>query len=324
MPFEFEFRDAYIVYFFTAVAAILVVEALYLVFFAAADNRTRLNRRLKVMKTETDRQEILLRLRRERGLTSDGDFRLPIEALSRLVLQSGLTIGLGRLAAIAAGMGVVPFIGMLVWQGDPIKAAAAGFFGGILLPLFILRTLRNRRHLKFGSQFPDAIDMITRSLKAGHPIPVAIALVAREMPDPVGSEFGLVADEVTYGAELESALRDMQSRVGQEDLPLFVTAVAIQSATGGNLREILDNISSVIRQRFKMRRKVKAISAEGRFSALALSALPLILFGVIMLISPDFYGEVWHLPLTQIGLGATAGWMLFGNIIMHKMVKFRI
>ena len=115
--------------------------------------------------------------------------------------------------------------------------------------------------------------MIVRSLKAGHPVPVAIGLVARELPDPIGTEFGLVADEVTYGSDLVTALRKMQGRVGQEDLPLFITAVSIQSSTGGNLREILQGLSDVIRQRIKMRRKIQSISAEGRISAYFLTAL---------------------------------------------------
>ena len=98
------------------------------------------------------------------------------------------------------------------------------------------------------------------------------------MPDPIGTEFGIAADEITYGADVETAMRNLYFRVGQEDLPLFVTAVAIQGSTGGNLSEILSNLSGVIRQRFKMRRKIRALAAEGRFSALFLSALPVAVF----------------------------------------------
>ena len=116
-----------------------------------------------------------------------------------------------------------------------------------------LRFLRKRRHKLFGIQLPEALELITRSLKAGHPVPVAISMVAREMPDPIGTEFGVVADEVTYGSDLVSALQSMYDRVGHEDLPLFVTAVSIQSTSGGNLREILDGLSTVIRDRGKLR-----------------------------------------------------------------------
>jgi tight adherence protein B len=172
--------------------------------------------------------------------------------------------------------------------------------------------------------FPDAIDIIVRSLRAGHPVPVAISMVSRELRDPIGSEFGIVTDEITYGADLETAMRNLYFRVGTDDLPLFVTAVAIQSSTGGNLGEILENLSAVIRQRFKMRRKIKALSAEGRASALILSSLPFGMFAIINFLVPTFYASVWDQDLTKIGLLLAAGWMSIGNFIMYRMVNFRI
>jgi tight adherence protein B len=192
-----------------------------------------------------------------------------------------------------------------------------------LLPVMALRMRRNRRQMKFALQFPEAIELIVRSLKAGHPVPVAMAMVAREMPDPIGTEFGMMTDEVTYGADLVTALINMQVRVGQEDLPLFVTAVSIQSSTGGNLREILQNLTDVIRQRIKMRRKIRAISAEGRISAIFLTAMPVLLFGALNVMSPDYYGSVWDKPMTIWGLGGAVAWLGVGNLMMKKMISFR-
>ena len=149
-------------------------------------------------------------------------------------------------------------------------------------------------------------------------------MVARELPDPMGSEFGIASDEITYGADLETAMRNLYFRVGQDDLPLFVTAVAIQGSTGGNLSEILENLSAVIRQRFKMRRKIRALAAEGRASALILSSLPIAMFGIINFVSPDFYSSVWHESITKIALGVAACWMGVGNFIMYRLVNFRI
>ena len=162
----------------------------------------------------------------------------------------------------------------------------------VIVPLKTLKFRRNRRHKIFGVQLPEALELITRSLKAGHPVPVAIAMVSREMPDPIGSEFGIVADEVTYGSDLVSALRNLYDRVGQEDLPLFVTAVSIQSSSGGNLREILDGLSTTIRDRGKLKRKVRAISTEGRMSAYILTAVPCLLGAAIMVLMPHFYTSV--------------------------------
>ena len=197
-------------------------------------------------------------------------------------------------------------------------------FSATVLPLFVLRLMRARRQKKFAAQFPDALDIIVRSLRAGHPVPIAVNMVGREMGDPIGSEFGIVTDEVTYGADLETAMRNLYCRIGSDDLPLFVTAVAIQGSTGGNLGEILQNLSGVIRDRFKMRRKIRALAAEGRASAMILSALPIGMFVVIQFITPEFYGAVWHEHLTKMLLGGAAVWMGVGNLIMFKMVNFKI
>jgi tight adherence protein B len=219
---------------------------------------------------------------------------------------------------------VAVFMAVLTLKGNMGYAVIAALFCGIVLPPLILRILRGRRQKKFSSQFPDGIDIIVRSLRAGHPVPIAITMVGREMTDPIGTEFGIVSDELTYGSDLEAAMRNLYFRVGTDDLPLFVTAVAIQRSTGGNLGEILENLSSVIRQRFKMRRKIRALAAEGRASALILSSLPIGMFLVIQFLVPNFYGAVWDQDMTKIGLGLAACWMGVGNFIMYRMVNFRI
>jgi tight adherence protein B len=322
MPFEL--NEAHLFYAAAAVSAVLFAEAIYLLFFSAASYRNRVNRRLRLMQDRVDRQAILLQLRRERGLTGAGDFRLPLVYLNRLILQSGLSIGLPKLFVLVAIGAVVTFVAAFFTRGSLFDAAIITLVAALILPLFTLHFLRRRRQKKFGEQFPDAIDIIVRSLRAGHPIPIAIAMVGRELPDPVGSEFGMVADEITYGADIETAMRSLFHRVGQDDLPLFVTAVAIQGSTGGNLSEILSNLSAVIRERFKMRRKIRALAAEGRFSALLLSGLPIAMYLILRWIAPDFYGKVWHEDVTKIGLVVAGVWMGIGNLIMYRLVNFRI
>jgi tight adherence protein B len=322
MPFDLD--STYLIYVFAAASAVLFVEATYLLCFATASYRSRINRRLRLLKDEPDRESVLVQLRRERGLTAGGLYGLPILSLNRLILQSGLTIGLGRLAAIV-GVGALFAFGAVAWIRDDIfQAAAAAVISAVVVPYAGMLFLRRRRHRKFGEQFPDAIDIIVRSLRAGHPVPVAVAMVAREMRDPIGSEFGIIADEITYGADLESGLRNLYFRVGQDDLPLFVTAVAIQGSTGGNLSEILENLSATIRQRFKMRRKIKALAAEGKFSAFFLSGLPVAIFFLLGMVAPDFYGSIWDQQVTKIGLGLACLWMAIGDLVMYRMVKFRI
>ena len=161
------------------------------------------------------------------------------------------SIGLQPRCMLQSGLTVRPMPTFLPITSVSRSAASlfAAWFGAAAissrLPALLFRVaaasrcraaafMRKRRQKTFGAQFPDALDIIVRSLRAGHPVPVAIAMVAREMPDPIGTEFGIVADEITYGADLETAMRNLYFRVGQDDLPLFVTAVAIQSSTGGN------------------------------------------------------------------------------------------
>jgi tight adherence protein B len=321
---SFELDPIYLVYLLVAVSAGLFVEGVYLLLFSGSSYRKNVNRRLKLLKNEPNRENILVQLRKERGLTGGGSYSISFEALNRLVLQSGLTIGINKLLIFIAVVTVASFAAAWIARGSALEALLIALFCGIALPYLVLRILRGRRQKAFGAQFPDGLDMIVRSLRAGHPVPIAIAMVAREMRDPIGSEFGIVADEITYGADLETALRNLYFRIGQDDLPLFVTAVAIQGSTGGNLGEILENLSGVIRQRFKMRRKIRALAAEGRASALILSSLPIAIFLMIQIVAPDFYAGVWNEDITKTALMVAGTWMGIGNFIMYRLVNFRI
>lgn len=311
----------HLVYAGAAVAGILLAEAVYLLVAGRADKRVAVNRRMRLQEKALTQEDVLIQLRKERGV--DGGSRLSLDGLRRLRAQSGLIapmpkfLGLTTAAALAIVLTLaflgLPSRGALVLM--PVLCVA--------VPIAALRVMRSRRHKLFGIQLPEALELITRSLKAGHPVPVAIAMVAREMPDPIGSEFGLVADEVTYGSDLVTALHGMHGRVGHEDLPLFVTAVSIQASSGGNLREILDGLSAVIRERGKLKRKVRAISTEGRISAYILTAVPALLGAGIAALMPGFYAEVWDEPLTWYLLGGAVAWLMLGNLMMFKMASFR-
>jgi tight adherence protein B len=321
MPFDLD--PLYLFYASAAVAAVLAVEAFYLLLHNTRDHRTRVNRRLAISSKEPDREKVLVQLRRERGLSSEGGYRLPVAAFNRLVLQSGVKVKPARVAVVLTLAGCLAFAGVFAWTGELLYALAATALSVTLVPLGVLAFRRKRRLKAFGAQFPEAIDIIVRSLRAGHPTPVAIAMVARELPDPCGTEFGMVADEITYGADLEGALRNMVTRTGHEDLPLFVTSVSIQATTGGNLSQILDNLAKVIRERFKMRRKIRGLAAEGRASAMILNAVPFVVFGLINWITPGFYGEAWPHPMTKVALAGALGWMFIGNLIMRRMINFK-
>jgi tight adherence protein B len=305
-----------------ALVAVLIAESAYLLFFNAKRYRENVNRRLSIQKTGASREEALVQLKRERGL--DDGRSSAMSGLRTLITQTGRAISMQQVMLVwAASATLVPTAAWLMDRTSPLDLAAAAAAGAVL-PLFALKHLRARRIKAFAEQLPDAIDMIVRSLKAGHPLAIAITLVAREMPDPVGSEFGMVADEMSFGLELEGAMRNLYLRVGQDDLPLFVTSISIQAATGGNLAAILEGLSKLIRDRFKMRRKIKALSSEARFSAYVLISLPFIMYLLINLTSPDFFDAARGKPLTTMVIAGAMVWMTFGVLVMRKLVNMKI
>jgi tight adherence protein B len=315
------FSGPILIYAGVGLAAVMIAEAIYLLYAGRVDRRTAINRRVKLQDNKLSQEQVLVQLRKERGV--EGRSALSLDGLRALRTQSGIAMPLPKFllftsgAALGAGL-VAVWLGLPLTMGLGIATILAA-----ALPFMSLNVLRNRRHKMFGIQLPEALELITRSLKAGHPVPVAISMVAREMPDPIGTEFGMIADEVTYGSDLVTALQNMFARVGHEDLPLFVTAVSIQTASGGNLREILDGLSQVIRERGKLRRKVRSISTEGRMSAYILTAVPILLGCAMQVMMPDMYGGVIDEPMTWYMLAGTAFWLVLGNAIMFKMSNFR-
>jgi tight adherence protein B len=312
----------YVVYATAALAGIMIAEACYLLFAGRADKRTAINRRMKLQSSKVSQEQVLIQLRKERGI-EDGASLFSPARFRALRIQSGLRMPprkfLSITSAIAFGTAAIAFL-----KGLPLIGCLGLFvMASVVIPIMSLRYLRKRRLKRFGIQLPEALELITRGLKAGHPVPVAISMVAREMPDPIGTEFGVIADEVTFGSDLVSALNALFERVGHEDLPLFVTAVAIQSSSGGNLREILDGLSATIRERGKLRRKVRAISTEGRMSAYILTAVPALLFASIMVMMPEFYRDVWDEPMTWYLIGGAIFWLMLGNAMMFKMSNFK-
>lgn len=313
----------YLVYAAAAICGIMIAEAAYLLVAQKADRREAINRRMKISKKDMTQRDVLIQLRKERGLEESRFSWLSFKSLQTLRIQSGLTMPMPKFLGITSlvALGIVAFGAFKT--GQNLYAALAFLPFALLIPFMTLRRMRKKRHKIFGTQLPEALDLMTRGLKAGHPVPVALSMVGRELPDPIGTEFGLVADEITYGADMVTALSSMYDRVGQEDMPLFITAVAIQTSTGGNLREILDGLSKVIRERGKLRRKIRAISAEGRASAYILTAVPCLLMAVLLVFMPEYYGEATQYDTTWYLLGFAGFWLGLGNFIMARMANFK-
>jgi tight adherence protein B len=313
----------YFIYVIAAASVILAAEAFYLSLSSRRSRVVAVNHRLRRLADDAPAEVALQSLLRERGLTDSGDFVFGLLWLNRLFTQSGITGNPLTFAAsfLLAGSAVALLLWFLFGIASP-AALIIFLLVGFAMPLLVLRRARNRRIQKFAKQLPDALDMIVRSLRAGHPSSVAIGLVAREIADPLGTEFGIVADEITFGLSMEQAVRKLSERVGFDGLHLLSVSLSIQSKTGGNLTEILANLSSVLRERQKLRLKIRALSAEGRVSAWIISLFPVVMFFILQFIAPAYYGAIWGNPAVLPTFLIFGAWALLGCFIMYRMVTF--
>jgi len=238
------------------------------------------------------------------------------------VTQSGLKITVGTLVmasilAAVAGYALVKWFTYYTYLG----LAAAPLFG--MIPYLIVRYARNKRLELFEEQFPEAIALIARALRAGHAFPTGLQMVGDEIPAPVGAEFKLVYDRQSFGMPISDALKSMAERVPVLDARFFVTAVLTQRETGGNLSEVLDNLASVIRERFKVKRQVRVVTAHGRITGWILAALPPALAVILCFVSPDHMKTMVTDPLgiKMLAIGGTM--QALGTIIIRKLVNIR-
>lgn len=281
------------------------------------------NMRMKVLASADTQAEALNKLRASRGITHKNGFVRAMKWLDSMVVHSGLPLGVFGIYLAIVGTGLALALVAALLKPEIIYVSL-GFVIGTILPVLVLMFLVGQRRNKAVRQLPEALDIIVRSLRAGHPVPVALELVAREMPDPVGSEFGMANDEITYGTGLGKALQRLAERIGHADYDLLAATIRLQERTGGNLGELLQTNAQMVRDRQKMRLKIKAASSEGRMSAMILNAAPIILYISIQLVSPSFYGDVEGNLMVRNGFIAIIIWMIIGNLIMRKMINFRI
>lgn len=302
-------------------AVLLAVPALNRLVVQAGRTRKSINRRLSDSRQSTNGTQALDALRQERGFV---DVKSPwLRGLNDLLMQTGLTLDrrLVLLSVVALGLLLFLLLG-LAFGYHPVTLALALVLSFVLAYLFF-RIMRQRRIARFAQQLPDAIDLIVRGVRVGYPLPAALGLVAREMPEPIGTEFGLTSDEITFGQDVKTAVEHLYRRVGQDDLLFLVVAINVQSQTGGNLAEVLMRLSRLIRNRAKVQLKIRALTAEGRVSAKFLSAMPFVLFAVVSLVSPSYFGEIRHHPIVVPALIYAALSLLIGNVIMYRMVNFK-
>ena len=315
-----------IIYALIFVGVLMMVEGVYLVAFGKTLKREkRVNRRLALLQEGKDTEEVLTILRNEREGRKT-DFKLPVigsmleqaQFANIAMTPTTMIIALVFIFAVAFGM-----LTALTSASLPIRLVVAiGISYGALY--IWLRNKAKARIRLLEEQFPDAIDLMVRSLRVGHPITAAIAIVAREMPDPLGTEFGLIADESTYGMNINDALDRLATRWPVPDLRFFTVAIAIQTTSGGNLAEVLEGLSRVIRARFKLFRKVQTITAEARWSGWFLSFFPLLALLLVQVVKPDYYDQVSDHPLFMPGTIATFVLLALNIVFMRWLVNIKV
>ncbi|MEL6218944.1 MAG: type II secretion system F family protein [Pseudomonadota bacterium] len=315
-----------IIYALIFVGVLFIVEGVYLIVYGKTLKREKkVNRRLTLLQDGKDTEEVLTILRAERE-GSERQRRLPIigvlldQARQASINLSPVTVTMALVGLIATSFIMLTVFTGAVLQVRIIVALLLGY-GSLFL---WLRDKARKRIKLFEEQLPDALDLMVRSLRVGHPMTASVGIVAREMPDPLGTEFGLVADEATYGMDINKALERTADRMPVADLRFLAIAMNIQSTSGGNLAEVLEGLSKVIRARFKLFRKVKAITAEARWSGWFLSIFPVLALLMVQVVQPTYYDDVSDHPLFFPGTILTFVLLVINVIFMRILVNIKV
>lgn len=318
-------------------AVVLAAETLLRAFASARAEGRAINLRLTLIGSGRTHGETMNILRRATSSVPKGlppFFNEVALQFERTLMQAQLTIPTGRLMLFILIAPFAVFFALLLlmsaWWGIGIStgriviSAVFALLLGAVLPVMAINYKATRTRKRMEEQFPVALDVFVRGLRAGHPIAAALELLTIEMPDPIGSQFGLAVDEVTYGAELRDALQDMAERWDLDDMRMFVVSLSVQNETGGNLAEILENLSKVIRDRHAMMLKVRALSSEGRMTAVMLTLLPILSFTVLFLVNARFFLDVANDPMFVPGFAILIILYIIGFVWIRKLVDLKV
>jgi tight adherence protein B len=315
------------------VAVVIAVQAGASAVFADRDRTARVNRRVTLLGQGIAPDEVYATLVRKPAPSRVGAAAPDLyESFGLYCRQAGISIAPQRLAVFVVLAALVLWvIGLVLLNAFAGRAvlinALVSLAGALLLSMvgaYVWLTNRHNARLRvFEGQLPLALDIVTRALRAGHPVISAVQLAADEMGDPVGSEFGLIVDETSYGLEFKDALLNFARRTGSPDAHYFAVSVGIQSETGGNLAEILTNLANVIRDRQSLILKVRALASEGKMSAQILSVLPILLIGWFLFIEPKFYTSKFSDPVFWPVVGIVVVLYLIGQIMIHRIINFK-
>lgn len=280
------------------IGIVVLVEGLYLVSFGKSISlNNRVNRRLEMLNKGAGREQVLEQLRKEMKQHMKTTSIPLYSLLADKAQKAAIAFTPRQLIMLMVGVSVFAFLGLTIGTDTdtPVRAVASVGIGvgGVY---FWINSKAKKRMALFEEQLPDAVELMVRSLRVGHPFSSSIQIVAKEADDPLATEFGVIADESSYGRDMGEALKDMAERLDMQDLRFLAVAVTIQQQSGGNLAEVLSGLAKVIRARFRLFRRVKAITAEAQWSGKFLSAFPLLCLGSILAKDPGYYDEVMDHP----------------------------
>ncbi len=315
---------------FAIIGFLAVVLALEGLFNLWASHRSpeaqRIASRLAALKGEIRTEVSLERVQQQGRMPWLHDLLVstsPGERLARFVRSSGVSFSAGELVALTVMLAVAGYA-LPALLGKPSLISATLALALAVLPWWRVSAARQQRVRRFEQQFPEALDLMSRAMRAGHSFPTAIKMCGEEMAEPMGRDFRILSDEMNYGAPIAEALKNLADRVPMPDVSYFVIAVLIQRESGGNLAELLDNISSIIRQRLKLLGEVRTLSAEGRLSAYILVALPFAVALVVNIVNPEFMEVLWTDPAGMRLIGAALFSMVVGVLWMRKIIRIRV
>ena len=315
-----------LIYVLIFVAVIMLVEGLYLTVFGKSISlNSRVSRRLALLEKNGNREQVLEQLRKEMSqhMNSMG---IPLYSiLATKAQRANIAFTPKQLVMIMAALSVVSYFGLTLGTeaSGPVRIVVGIVMGVGGVYTWVDRKAKKRMAL-LEEQLPDAVELMVRSLRVGHPFSSAIGIVAKEIPDPLGTEFGLIADEAAYGRDVAESLKAFAERMDSQDLRFLAVAVTIQQQSGGNLAEILEGLAKVIRARFKLFRRVKAITAEAKWSGMFLSAFPIGALIMISVIRPDYYDDVKDTPAFIPAALIVAVFLIVNVIFMKMMVNIKV
>lgn len=308
------------------VAVLLLVEGVYLTVFGKSISlNNRVNRRLEMLEKGVGREQVLEQLRKEmhQHMNSRG---IPLYSLlAEKAQKANIAFTPPQILMLMAGVSLVAYVGLAVGTSAalPVRIGVAVVMGVGGVYVWISNKAKKRLSM-IEEQLPDAVELMVRSLRVGHPFNSAIQIVAKEIPDPLGSEMGIISDESAYGRDVAESLKHLAERMDMQDLRFLAVAVSIQQTSGGNLAEILAGLAKVIRDRFKLFRKVKAITAEAKWSGTFLSGFPLLALIMMNVLQPHYYDDVQQTAAFIPAALVAAAFLVVNVFVMRALTNIKV